>query len=148
MDIDAFLEDETILPCDCANSPFKDNHHKHIITGDLSIVTDNKLRKLFSKGPNYREPITPDFEKAREEISNKIKDLISTWSNKFKLDKSLFQGWKSQFETLLSQRISDVSKNFNIRKQVPTLDQHKPKKALKDLQTNIRLHQSIRLQET
>lgn len=40
--------------CDCADSPFRDDHHKHIITEDLWIIK-KKIRKLL-KGPNYQEP--------------------------------------------------------------------------------------------
>ena len=134
LNLEAFLKDESILPCECTGSHFIDSHHKHIVTGDLSIITNNKLRKLFSKGPNYREPITPNFENAREEIVKMMNDLINTWSNKFKLDKRVFLDWKSEFEKLLSERISSVSKNFNIRKVVPTLEQISPKKALNYLQ--------------
>ena len=41
-----------IFPIDCKNS-YCYKHHKHSVTGDLSFISNNKLRKLFSKGPNY-----------------------------------------------------------------------------------------------
>ena len=53
LDLPAFVKDNTILPCNCKDSPFKDDHHGHIISGDLRIITDNKLRKIFSKGPKF-----------------------------------------------------------------------------------------------
>ena len=34
-------------PCVCKDSPFVDWHHGHIVTGDLRIIQNNKLRKLF-----------------------------------------------------------------------------------------------------
>ena len=43
--------------CDCQESKFVDNHHKHVVTGDLRIITNKKLRNLLSKGPTYREPV-------------------------------------------------------------------------------------------
>jgi hypothetical protein len=46
LDVDAFLQDNSILPCDCANSPFKSDHHGHIITGDLDIVQHCKTPSL------------------------------------------------------------------------------------------------------
>ena len=42
--------------CACSQSEFKDPAHGHIVSGDLRIVEDVKLRKLLSKGTNYREP--------------------------------------------------------------------------------------------
>ena len=55
-----YVEDEissTLItdPCQCEHSLFIYPHHKHIITDDLRIVGNSKLRKLLTKGPNYRE---------------------------------------------------------------------------------------------
>ena len=54
LNVDSFLADSCIVPCFCADSPFIDADHGHIITGDLRIVENNKLRKLLAKGPKYR----------------------------------------------------------------------------------------------
>ena len=32
------------------------NHNGHVITGNLSIIPNSKLRDLITKGPKYREP--------------------------------------------------------------------------------------------
>ena len=45
-----------ILPCNCENSELCYQDHGHIITGDLRLIKKQKLRKLFTKGPNFREP--------------------------------------------------------------------------------------------
>ena len=42
-------------PCECDHSPFIDPHHKPTIAADLRIAQNFKLRKLLTKGPNYRE---------------------------------------------------------------------------------------------
>ena len=44
-----------IHSCTCTDSPCCDPQHGHIITGNLQIIQNNKLRKLLTKGPNYRE---------------------------------------------------------------------------------------------
>ena len=36
----------TSFPCSCSESIFRDPHHGHIVTGDLRIVENVKLRKL------------------------------------------------------------------------------------------------------
>ena len=53
LDVKVFLEDNTILPYNCACSDFIDKDHQHKMTGDLRIVGKNKLRKLFTMGPKY-----------------------------------------------------------------------------------------------
>ena len=55
VNIGKFLIDPYSVPCHCEDSPFKDQDHGHILTGNLKTVSDNKLRKIFSKGPRYRE---------------------------------------------------------------------------------------------
>ena len=44
--------------CSCKNSNFINQHHGHILTGDLRVIKNDKLRKMVSKGPNYRESKT------------------------------------------------------------------------------------------
>ena len=43
------------MSCACSSSPFISPPLGHIVTGDLNIMTDKKLRQLLMKGPNYRE---------------------------------------------------------------------------------------------
>ena len=51
IDVNNALADNTCFPCSCHNSEFKNNFHGHIITGDLRIVQNDKLRNLLRKGP-------------------------------------------------------------------------------------------------
>ena len=55
LDLDLLLANPDSLPCKCNSSPFADRHHKHIVTGHLRIMRNNVLKKLFIKGPKYRE---------------------------------------------------------------------------------------------
>lgn len=41
---------------DCASSHFPYDPAGHVITGDLNIVKNNKLKESLSKGPKFREP--------------------------------------------------------------------------------------------
>ena len=42
--------------CECNTSSHLYQAYGHVITGDLSIIPDSKLRDLIAKGPKYREP--------------------------------------------------------------------------------------------
>ena len=46
LDLDLFLANPDSLPCKCNNSPFADEHHKYIVTGDLRIIRKNVLKDL------------------------------------------------------------------------------------------------------
>ena len=65
LDLDLFLTNPDSLPCKCNNVPFADRHYKHIVIGDLRIIRNNVLRKLFIKGSKYREVRPSNLEKAK-----------------------------------------------------------------------------------
>ena len=58
-----------MFPCNCHSSKFNNNDDKHVISGDIRIVKNNKLRKL-------------------------LYECINNWSIKSKLNKLAFLPWK------------------------------------------------------
>lgn len=75
--VDYFLTAPSGTVCKCVNSSFKDSDHGQIVTGDLKVIKDSKVKKLFSKGPKYLEPKKIDFDKAWKNIVNGVEDCIS-----------------------------------------------------------------------
>ena len=108
LDIDAYLNDETILPCFCHNSPFTDPHHKHIVSGNLQIVTVNKLRKLLSKGPKFRESQPINWNKAMDSIFSGLEDNVSNYCQVNALDKTSMAPWLYQVKQLVRERVNDL----------------------------------------
>ena len=104
IDVDSFIANPNTLPCDCDQSPFKNHDHGHVVTGDLDIVSDPKLRKLIAKGPKYREPLPFSCEQARQDIIDGIDDCIDAWSNKTGTIKSAFNAWKISIVNHVDQR--------------------------------------------
>ena len=68
LNIDEFLKDLNSIKCCCIkyDNSFINNHYSHIIRGNLNIVSNERLRKLISKGPKYLESKQIYFEEARE----------------------------------------------------------------------------------
>ena len=91
--------------CDCQSSEFCDPHHKHIVSGDLRVVSNQKLRKLLSKGPNYREPRTLNYNKCKKEINTTLLLAIDNLSVKYHLEKEDFTSWKNKIVQLVDQRV-------------------------------------------
>lgn len=58
-----FVLDSDILPYKCNNSSFADLDNKHIVTGDLGIIKNNILKKLFYQRTRYREVRFMNFRK-------------------------------------------------------------------------------------
>ena len=59
-------DDVAFPPCNCETSEFKDLHHNHIITGDLKIVKNQRLRDLLSKGCGHREDNVVNWKKSEK----------------------------------------------------------------------------------
>ena len=78
LNIDEFLKDANSIKCCCNkyDNFFINNHYGHIITGNLNIVNNERIRRLISKSPMYQEPKQICFEEAREEIQTGIDQFI------------------------------------------------------------------------
>ena len=107
--------------CECAGSPFINKDHKHIITGDLRIIENKKLRKLLSKGPNYREPKSINFKHCLDSIKNAINDCIINLSNKYSLHESTFLAWKQTIIDKVQQKILTLKRKTRYRNIKPVL---------------------------
>ena len=92
LNIDQFLKDPNSIKCCCNkyDNSFINNHYGHIITGNLNIVNNERLRQLVSKGPKYQEPKQICFGEAREEIQTGIDQFIERISNDKDIHKNHF----------------------------------------------------------
>ena len=75
-------ESNSLFPCSCLESEYTDPHHGHVVTGDLRIIKNDKLRKLFSKGPKYREKKTVNYQKCMNEIVKSLDACASHMASK------------------------------------------------------------------
>jgi len=120
-------KEEVPKSCSCDKSPFKDPIIGHVVTGDLSIVQNRKLRNLMCKGTNFRE--CEKFLK-KDLISSIEKDLddhISKQSKKKKLPENTFQLWKLE---LMSKITSSLDHTQSRKTAKPIL---KDPQVIKDL---------------
>ena len=46
-----------------------------MITGNLNVIPDARVRYIISKGPKYRFPSNIDFPKCRREIAASLNDF-------------------------------------------------------------------------
>ena len=64
LDLDYHQLDSNPSPCECNTSSHLYEPYGHVITGDISIIPNSKLRDLIAKGPKYREPCKVDWDKS------------------------------------------------------------------------------------
>ena len=108
------------FPCECTGNSFVGKDHNHIITGNLKIITDNKLHKFFSKCPAYREIRAADCEKAEEIKIAGIKFCIQYWHNKHGVTTSSFSEWKQSVILTPDEKSQPSFNQTNERKIVKT----------------------------
>jgi hypothetical protein len=72
--------------CDCEKSVFCDTHHQHIVTGDLRVITNKKLRPLLMKGPGYRESKKINWGKFLIAFKTSLNDCVNKWADSENVD--------------------------------------------------------------
>ena len=106
-------------PCNCHSSPFKDNHHNHVITGNLDIIKNPTLKKLFQRGPKYRLPQRIDWNKDRTIIVNFLDQFMEKWIAKERknplnsnVSLNLLNDWKEAILRLVDNRIESGKRKY------------------------------------
>ena len=116
LDLGLLLTNLDSLQCKCDNSPFADRHHKHIVTGDLRIIRNNVLRKIFIKGPRYREVRPTNLEKAKRCILEDLDICISSWCYKNGVDKSFLLEWTNNVKVKIDERMDHLTNKLYTNK--------------------------------
>ena len=111
-----------IHECECHNSNFRAEHHQHILTGDLRFIQNTRLRKLISKGPNFREPRTINWQKSKEEIKNGLEicgsSLIRSHNG---LREEALTPWKDKILEKVDAKIALLKTKIRPHKTNPVL---------------------------
>jgi hypothetical protein len=96
--MDLFLQDlHDQIQCGCTNSTFCDPHHGHIMTGDLRIIDNPKVRRIMELGPKFREPQSLDRQKCRNDVEEAVEEYTNKIAEKSKITASTFKEWKELF---------------------------------------------------
>ena len=121
------------MPCECHNSPHADKFHKHVVTGDLRLINNNNLRKIFSKGPKYRESKTINFEKARTCILSGLEECVNKFCSKHGINVSFFAEWIANIKEKINTRIVTLNRTLDIYQQKNSLDSPGVRNALETI---------------
>ena len=138
LDLVKFQNDPDCIPCRCSNfdKKFCDSNHNHIITGDLSIISNSLLRNLISKGPNFREPAKVDFDVARGAILDGLSTFLETLSEVKKKPKMSFALWQDKIMEVVDAKIHSTKSKFKPSEPVSVLKDENAMKTLKKLHNN------------
>ena len=99
---------------ECKDSKFMYPAAGHIMSGNLKIISDSRIRYVVSKGPKYRFPSRIDFKKCREEIAGALNDFGNRWCKREYVEPDALKEWKVSIFKLVDQRIKFYSQNTNL----------------------------------
>ena len=95
--------------------------HTVIVTGDLRMIKNIKLRKLLMKGPNYCEPRFLNYAACLNSVKLGLDNFIDKTSDTLKIDKSEFNEWKKNIISTVENKISLLKRSTRVKKIKPVL---------------------------
>ena len=82
-----------------------------MITGNLNVIPDGRVRNIISKGPRYRFPSNIDFPQCRREIAASLHDFSYRWCKRENIEPDALKEWKINILKIIDTRISFYSPN-------------------------------------
>ena len=86
--------------------------HGHVITEDLRVIENAKLKELVAKGPKYREPNRVNWKATETMFLESIDLYAKNWSKREQVELKYLSEWKDQLKELVTDRISNLKGHF------------------------------------
>ena len=99
-------------PCECNTSSHLYQPYGHVITGDLSIIHNSKLRDLIAKGPKYRQSCEVDWDKNLSLLCEAVDQYALQWAKREIVELSVLSSWKEIVKGQIEERIFKLKQNF------------------------------------
>ena len=106
-------------PCSCSASPYNYGPAGHIVTGDLDIIQNGKLRELFMKGPKYREAPSINWNVNFKILMDSVEKFAREWAKREHAALDSLSEWIKSIRSIILKRIRSLkvkmkSKNKSI----------------------------------
>ena len=99
-------------PCECNTLSHLYEPYGHVITGDLSIIPNFKLRDLIAKGPKCREPCKVDWDKNLSLLYEAVYQYAMQLAKREIVELSVLSSCKDMLKGQIEERISKLKQNF------------------------------------
>ena len=96
---------QNLSPCSCSTSEFLYAPCGHVVTGDLNIVRNRKLRDLLRKGPKFREPVSFTWPQNFSIIMDACEEYATRWAKKEDVELDTLSEWIKSISRVLKRRI-------------------------------------------
>ena len=106
------------MNCECETSAFINRDFGHVYTGDLNVVSNDRLKELMKYGTKFREPIDVGISKVKHEIVKSVEKFIEIMSRKYRIPQAEFKVWFDKVIQILSNRLSRFNGERGERKSI------------------------------
>ena len=113
-DMDCHQFHNNLSQCECNTSSHLYQPYGHVITGDLSIIPNSKLRDLIAKGPKYKEPCKVDWDKNLSLLCEAVDQYALQWAKWEMVEFSVLSYWKEMVKGPIEECISKLKQNFKL----------------------------------
>lgn len=93
------------MECECSSSRLSDAHHGHVMTGNLDIIRDDKLKQLCSYDTKFREVPSLRRDDVKGKFRERVDELILKLVRKHKIPKNRLKCWQERFLYHINRKI-------------------------------------------
>ena len=90
-----------------------------MITGNLNVIPDSRVRYVISKGPKYRFPPNIDFPKYRRETTASLNGFSNRWCKRENVEPDALKEWKINIFKIIDTIILFYSHNTHLLPHKP-----------------------------
>ena len=107
-----------IVNCSMQGWRYKYESCGHVVTGDLTIIKDVKLRNFISKGPAYREQISIDWRMNLKNCKAAVSRYAKKWAKEANVDRHVLRDWKETVYKFIDEKVASLKqRKINKRKK-------------------------------
>ena len=104
----------------------------HVVTGDLNVIRDAKLRALIQKGPSYREQNDVDWKVTEKSYREAVAKYKHKRLRREKVDVRVLNEWECKVNKRVRKRIALMRNKHINRRRVHILKSKRHLKSLKE----------------
>ena len=119
--------------CNCSKSKYCYEPAGHVITGDLRIIRDAKLRSIIEKGPSFREQNYIDWNINKNLYKEAVAKYKRKWSWKERVDNRALNEWECKVNECIEKRIRSLKSRHINRRKKHVLKSEKHLRSLQEL---------------
>ena len=102
------------MTCNCESSQYVYTPAGHVVTGNLRIIEDYKLRELIMKGPSHREQNNINWDLNMRLCKEAVVRYTKKWAYELSVDGSVLNDWKNVVLECIRKKIGELKRTIHM----------------------------------